>query len=112
MDKKYFTYSGNGKVAHCISSAVRDALIQFCEQEPEFNQAIEQSGKTFNDCLDEISKGVGQSISDIEVYRRAVKFYFPTADIHFEMRIDTCGSIDGAAQQQPMNLSLDSLLDF
>ena len=39
------------------------------------------------ECLKEIMKGVGGSISDFEVYRRAVAFWMDGADVHAELRI-------------------------
>ena len=37
-----------------------------------------------------VAKGVGNSISDLEAYRKAVQFYFKGADIRFHMVIDLC----------------------
>ena len=121
MDKKYFASLAKDKYARAIAKPTADALMEFCRQEPEFEQAIEQSGKSFDDCLKEITKGIGGAISDLEVYTRAVKFYFPVAAVRFRMEIDLCGdngAVDPPITQhkqgkpEPMNLSLDSLLDF
>lgn len=121
MDKSYFDVKPKGRHAQAIAKPTADALMEFCRQEPEFEQAIEQSGKTFDDCLTAITKGIGQSISDLEIYTRAVKFYFPVAAVRFHMTIDLCGD-NGAVdppitmtkqgKPEPMQLSLDSLLDF
>ena len=43
--------------------------------------------RTLSDCCGQIVRGVGNSISDIEVYRRAVQFYFPNSEIEFKMNI-------------------------
>ena len=58
MDKKtYFDTSKiKGKAQLVIAGETAKALMHFCEQEPEFEQAIEQSGKTFSDCLNRITK--------------------------------------------------------
>ena len=53
MEKAYFQYNGNNRVGKLIAKPTADALLTFCEQEPEFEQAIEQSGKSF----DSIQKG-------------------------------------------------------
>ena len=53
----------------------------------EFAQAIVQGG-SLSDCISTVLKGVGGSISDLEVYKRAVAFYFPGADVRFSMEID------------------------
>ena len=37
-----------------------------------------------------VAKGVGGSISDLEAYRRAVRFYFPGSDVVFQMKIALC----------------------
>ena len=121
MDKKYFDVKPKGRHAQVIAKPTADALMEFCRQEPEFEQAIVQSDKSFEDCLNAITKGIGQSISDLEIYTRAVKFYFPVAAVRFHMTIDLCGD-NGAAdppitmtkqdKPEPMQLSLDSLLDF
>ena len=94
---------------------------------PKINGKIEvaifQSGKTFQECLSSISKGVGNSISDIEVYRRAVKFYFETATVSFHMSIDLSGGNGEEKhititentpepESKALDLSLDDLLDF
>ncbi|MBR4201283.1 MAG: hypothetical protein IKQ91_08450 [Oscillospiraceae bacterium] len=121
MDKSYFDVKPKGRHAQVLAKPTANALMEFCRQEPEFEQAIEQSGKTFDDCLTAITKGIGSSISDLEVYSRAVKFYFPVAAVRFHMTIDLCG--DNGAVDPPitqhkhdkpdaMQLSLDSLLDF
>lgn len=120
---EYFGPKINGRIEVAIAPSVAEALASFCNQEPEFEQAIFQSGKTFQDCLSSISKGVGNSISDIEVYGRAVKFYFETATVSFHMSIDLSGS-NGAekhitmteskpeTESKALDLSLDDLLDF
>lgn len=120
--KKYF-FSGKikGKYQRAIAPETAKALTSFCEQEPEFAQAVEESGKTFQECLDSVCKNIGSSISDIEVYSRAVKFYFSTAKVHFIMTIDLCG--DNGHKDPPiimtqhnkpesLSVSLDELLDF
>lgn len=118
MDKSYFDVHPKGRHAQAIAKPTADALMEFCRQEPEFEQAIEQSGKSFDDCLQAITKNIGSAISDLEIYTRAVKFYFPVAAVRFHMTIDLCGD-NGAAdppitqhKSEPMQLSLDSLLDF
>ncbi len=77
MDKeKYFdAKSIKGRYQHAVAADTAKALAHFCEQEPEFEQAVEQSGKSFQECLDSVVKGIKQSCSDLEVYSRAVKFW-------------------------------------
>ncbi|MBR6995315.1 MAG: hypothetical protein IKH96_04765 [Ruminococcus sp.] len=120
MDREqYFGEKIKGRKEEAIASAVREALESFCDQEPEFEQAIEQSGKTFQDCLKEVVNGCGSCLSDIEAYRRAVKFYFSTATVSFRMTIDLSGD-NGAAKpitmssnkKDTLSMSLDDLLNF
>lgn len=72
--------------AAAVYDAVRDALIGFCEQQQEFADAILQ-GKSLGECCEEIMKGCGSSISDLDVYAKAVEFYFPGAKIKMTMTI-------------------------
>ena len=108
-----------GKKETAVKDAVLKTICKFCEQNAEFKQAIEQSGKSFADCLKATVKNAGTSIEDLEVYKRAVAFYFPGADIKCTMTLDLgdegfsnnaetpTGSAGGKLQ-----LDLDSLLDF
>ena len=34
-----------------------------------------------------VAKDVGSSISDLDAYKKAVQFYFPGAEIEFQMKI-------------------------
>lgn len=120
MDRDtYFSEKLKGDKQKAIASAVREALESFCDQEPEFEQAIEQSGKTFQECLDSVVDKCGRCLSDIEAYRRAVKFYFSTATVSFHMTIDLSGN-NGAmkpitmteSSNDTLSISLDDLLDF
>ncbi len=85
-------YKSAGKLSKCgavVAKPILDALTQFCRQNSEFAQAVLQSGKDLKDCIESTVKGVsGKGISDIEVYRRAVAFYFEGATVSFVMNID------------------------
>lgn len=106
--------------AQAVSDSVIKALTLFCEQNTEFAQAIEQSDKTLADCINHTVAECGGSISDLEVYKRAVSFYFHGADVRFNMIIDVGdGGFSNAPQAQiespaatGISMSLDSLLDF
>ena len=76
----------SGKSA-AVKDAVRDALVQFCRQSEEFAEAVCETGKCMDECLNEITKGIGSSISDFELYRRAVAFWMEGADVFAELRI-------------------------
>ena len=109
-------FSQKGKA---VGSSVVDTLISFCEQNSEFAQAVVQSDKTVGDCIESTIKGSGSSISDIEVYRKAVEFYFSGATVHFNMTVDLgdngfsnspAPTEDKPVQATSLQLSLDDLL--
>ena len=55
-------------------------------------------------------KNVGNSISDLDLCNQAAKFYFETAEVHFNMSISLPG--DAVNDKPSMIISLDELLDF
>lgn len=75
-----------GKAA-AVQGAVRETLVQFCRQSEEFAEAVCATGKCMDECLSEITKDIGSSISDFELYRRAVAFWMEGADVFAELRI-------------------------
>ena len=82
-----------GSKASAMKTAVRDALLRFAEQDEEFAQAIVQGG-SFAGCMQAVARGVGQSISDLEAYEKATRFYFPGSRVRFEMHVDLVGDAD------------------
>lgn len=68
-----------------LKNPVADALISFCGQQPEFDQAVSEAKGSFTDCLAHVCKGIGDAISDIDAYRKAVEFYFPGAVVEMKM---------------------------
>lgn len=108
-----------GEKELAIQNDTIKAVELFCEQHPEFRQAVEQGG-SFADCLKHCVSGSGSSISDLEVFKRAAQFYFPEADVHFHMQIilpgDTPEYVAEIKQEnsakQGLSVELDSLLDF
>ena len=98
----------NGQKEGAVKLYVMEALLRFAEQDEEFAQAIVQGG-SFKDCVAAVCKGVGNSISDLEAYRRAAAFYFPGSTVRFEMHIDLIGEAGalsvtgaGAGDSSPM----------
>ena len=87
-----------------IAEPTKKALLDFCHQEDEFAQAIVECSKTFGECCAQIVKDCGSAISDLEVYSQAVKFYFPGADIRFELKIDLCASVNGGNKSLGVSL--------
>lgn len=107
------------RAADIVKKSVRDTLIVFCQQNAEFAQAVVQTDKTLAECIEGTVKGCGSGISDLEVYRRAVSFYFSGATVQFIMTIDL--GDEGFSNRQteseeasPKKLTLDlnKLLDF
>lgn len=122
LEKELREFKAVNGQARAVYAHVCEALSEFCRQDAEFAQAVYEQDKTLSDCCTEIMKDVGGSISDLEVYKRAVKFYFSTATISFHMSIDLCGD-NGADKgnkrlelpdktKSVLDISLDDLLDF
>lgn len=106
-----------GKYETAVKNAVMKTICKFCEQNAEFKQAIEQSGKSFADCLKASVAGAKEHISDLDCYKRAVAFYFPGADIKCTMTLDLgdngfSNETSTDADSGKLQLDLDSLLDF
>ena len=104
------TENVSGQKEGAMAPSVREALGDFCRQDAEFAQAVAQGG-SFKECMAVVAKGVGNSISDLEAYRKAVQFYFKGADIRFHMVIDLCPAAEGematppSAQKKILDLS-------
>lgn len=84
-----------------VSADVCRVLTMFCEQEEEFAQAVVQSDKKVEECIEYTVKDAVNSISDLEVYKRAAEFYFPGAKVQMRLTIDLIG--DAAAPPAPKN---------
>ena len=89
----------SGSKERAMADAVLDAIKEFCRQEPEFAQAVVQSG-SFADCMKKVAAGVGDSISDLEAYKKAVQFYFPGAVVNMQLTIDLIGAV--AEKDEPV----------
>lgn len=77
---------GGGKEG-AVKNAVCAALADFCRQSEEFADAVNATGKTMKECVTEIMRDVGNSISDVELYRRAVQFWMDGADVEAQLRV-------------------------
>lgn len=75
-----------GNKEKAMESAVRKALEEFCRQSEIFCERIIKGG-SFEECMKAVAKGVGSSISDLEAYKKAVKYYWPEATVTFRMEI-------------------------
>ena len=81
-----------GQKEKAMARPVMEAIQVFCQQEPEFAQAVVQ-GQSFFDCMKKVAAGVGGSISDLDAYKKAVQFYFPGAEVHMQLTIDLVGKV-------------------
>lgn len=111
-EKKAGSY---GRYAGAMKDDVYEALDGFCRQDAEFAQAVVQGG-TFADCMKAVAKNCGSSISDLEAFRRAVRFYFPGADVKFHMTVNLCADVEAeaaaAAQMTSASHKVLNLDDF
>ena len=103
--------SVSGQKEKVMAGAVVAAIKDFCKQDEEFAQAVVQGG-TFADCMKKVAAGVGNCISDVDAYKKAVQFYFPGAKVEMQLSIDLIGDAAGdkpteSAQQSGMVLSLE-----
>jgi len=98
--------STNEKIK-AIAGPVAENLIKFAENK-DFGLKIQTSEKTLLDCCTEVVKGVKSHISDIEVYKKAVQFYFPEADIKFSMDIQLTEDADVISNKK-ISIDLDDL---
>ena len=94
----------SGRREGIMAPAVKKTILDFCAQNEEFAQAVVQGG-SFKDCMAAVAKGVGNSISDLDAYKRAASFYFSGATIKFSMTIQ----LEPAEPETP---SKDILLDL
>lgn len=71
-----------------MAAPVADALKDFCKQNSDFAKAVVLGG-SFHACMKEVAKGVGNHISDLDAYKKAVLYYFPGAKVEMTMTIQT-----------------------
>lgn len=102
--------SVSGRKEEAMASAVMATLKDFSVQNEEFAKAVVQGG-SFADCMKEVAKGVGNSISDIDAYKKAVKFYFPGAKVSMKLGIDLINNMAGE-QEDAAPAGGGLILDF
>ena len=100
------------KYGNAMKGAVHQALLDFCRQDREFAQAVVQGG-SFADCMKAVGKCVtGNSISDIQAYGAAVKFYFPGAGIDVKMTINLCAEVEKQVESPDAGSDKGLILDL
>ena len=75
--------------ANAVFPSVLKVLKDFCKQDAAFADVVVKQSKTVGTCCEEVCKNVGNYISDIDLYKKVVAFYFPKATIEFQMKIVT-----------------------
>lgn len=95
------TFKGGNKET-AVKNHVASTITRFCEENKRFAEVVYKTKRTLSDCCAEIMKGCGNHISDIDVYRGAVKNYFPNADINFQMTIAITGDAPTEAEMNRM----------
>ena len=98
-----------GNKEKAMAPAVHAAIKDFCLQDEEFAQAVVQGG-TFADCMKAVAKDVGNAISDLEAYKKAVQFYFPGAEVKMQLTIDLIGK--AAGEEETVAAKPDMILDL
>ena len=73
--------------AVAVLPSVKKQLEDFCRQNAAFAEAVLSSKGTLGECCEKAVSGCGNSISDIETYRRSVQYYIPDARIEFKMQL-------------------------
>jgi len=86
------------KFGNVVKKPLCDVLCDFCRQDAEFAQAVVQGG-SFDNCLAVAVYGVQNHTPDVEIYRKAVQFYFPGAGIRLSMSIDLVGQADQVPEE-------------
>ena len=97
------------RYASAMKGYVKKTLLQLCGENEAFAESVLQ-GDVFEDCMKAVAKGVSNSISDLEVMKRAVGFYMKGADIRFQMVIVAAGN--QAARKEDKNRKTQEVIDL
>lgn len=89
IEKLHQTKKGDLKdaKAKAFFQPTLEILIDFCQQDVRFAHAVLDEKKNLAECLNSISKTVGSAFSDLDVYRKAVQYYLPDAQISMQISI-------------------------
>lgn len=76
------------RYAEAVHQEVSEVLINFCKQNIQLADVITKTKRTLSDCCTECVKDVKNGkLSDLEVYKRAVGFYFPNSEVSMIMAV-------------------------
>ena len=96
--------------ANAVFPSVLKVLKDFCKQDAAFADAVVKQSKTVGTCCEEICKNVGNHISDIDLYKKVVAFYFPKATIEFQMKIVTAKDVPSEDAPSAVILNLFDMM--
>lgn len=68
-----------------LAPFIQNALTSFIEQSESFAEAVMKADKTLQGCVDSFK--TTQMMSDLDVYRKCVTYFFSDAKIEFSMKI-------------------------
>ena len=86
LEKLQSAKAPTGQREAVVFKPVVAALEDFCRQDGEFAQAVVQGGRV-EECIKSVLKGAGNSLSDLEAYKRAAAFFFPGCVVTMKLAI-------------------------
>lgn len=99
-----------GQKELAMAGPVAAAIKDFCAQNEDFAKAVVNGG-SFADCMKTVAAGTGNYISDLDAYKKAVQFYFPSAKVQMQLTIDRGSDEAGTSSAGGgMVLSLEDFL--
>lgn len=91
LDEEEKAFVGSGR-AKMIFPHVVKTLRGFIEEDDRFADVFANTARTISECCASVVDKSGDVMSDLEVYRKAVQFYFPNADVEFKMNVRITGA--------------------
>lgn len=94
-----------------LAPHVANALVSFCEQSSEFAEAVMAKGADLCGCVRSMKlpgRGLGY-LSDFEVYRMAVQYFFDGADVEWSMKVSLPKS-QSSAKTGVLDIKLEDFL--
>lgn len=102
---------GGDKYVSVVLKSTVEALVGFCYQSEKFAKAVlDQKGTVAEACQAALKNRKGSGISDLDMYRGAVQFYFPSAQIDFQMNIVLAQDVE--SERKEKKAIVLNLLDF
>lgn len=88
------------RYGQAVKGFVASTLTNFCQQNARFAEVVYKTKRSLSDCCAAVMNGCGNHISDIDVYRGAVRYYFPNSEIEFQMNIKFTGEAPTKAEME------------